>query len=97
MRMVRSREPSATQLPNQPRVHLHRLPQLFDRDPLADRVGLVNVVGPEHQRVHIPLITFGFGAVGNGHRPRRAGRAGSRQWSGGMRRIGICGIRMGKG
>ena len=84
--------PLPAQLLDQPRVHLHRLLQLLDCDPLADRVGLVDAAGAEHQRVHIVLIALGFGAVRDGDRARRAGRAGSRRW---IRRMGICGIRMG--
>ena len=55
--------------------------QLLDRDPLADRVGLIDVARAEHQRVHIPLITLRFGAVWHGDPPRRAGReAGCGVW-----------------
>ena len=71
--------PLPTQLPNQPRIHLHRLPQLLDLDPLSDRVGLVNIAGAEHQRVHILLIARRFSAVRDRDRPPRAGRAGSRR------------------
>ena len=89
--------PLPAQLLDQPRVHLNRILQLLDCDPLADRVGLVDAAGAEHQRVHIVLIALGFGAVWDGDRPRCAGRAGSRRWSGKIRRMGICGIRMGVG
>ena len=92
-----NRVPLPAQLLDQPRVHLHGLLQLLDCDPLADRVGLVDAAGAEHQRVHIVLIALGFGAVWDGDRALRAGRAGSRRWSGKIRRMGICGIRMGVG
>ena len=89
--------PLPAQLFDQPRVHLNRLLQLLDCDPLADPVGLVDAAGTQHQRVHLLLIVLGFGAVRDGDRARRAGRAGSRRWSGKIRRMGICGIRMGVG
>lgn len=70
--------PLPAQFLDQPRIHLHRLLQLLDRNPLADGVGLVDVAGAEYQRVHTTLIARGFGTAGNGDRTRRAGRAAGR-------------------